>query len=105
MHQAIRSAENAQQLAIELVRRHIPDRSYRLFLFGSRARGTARPASDIDLGIEGPSPVPYATLAAIREGLEEAPILHSVDVVDFRRVPRKFREVARERRYVEPKTV
>jgi predicted nucleotidyltransferase len=99
------SAEGAQRLAIAIVRQHIPDRSYRLFVFGSRARGTARTGSDIDLGIEGPSPVPYATLAAIREELEDAPTLHSVDLVDFLRVPQKFREIARERRYVELETV
>lgn len=87
-----------------IVRRHIPDPAYRVFLFGSRASGTHHPASDIDLGIEGPEPIPYATLVAIREELENAPTLYSVDLVDFGRVPIKFKDVARARSYLEPNT-
>jgi uncharacterized protein len=102
MNRADSSVEEAQVIALRLVRRHIPDPSYRVFLFGSRTRGSARANSDIDLGVEGPAPIPYGTLVAIREDLENAPTLYTVDVVDFRRVPEKFRQVARERRYLEP---
>lgn len=105
MQHSVSSADSAQRLAVEVVRRHIPNHAYRLFLFGSRAKGTAHSTSDIDLGIEGPDAVPYSILAAIREELEEAPILYSVDVVDFSRVPTKFREIAQERLYLEPETV
>jgi predicted nucleotidyltransferase len=66
-------------------------------LFGSRADGTAHERSDIDIGIEGPQPVPQATLASIQEELEEAPTLYTIDVVDFRRVSEKFRRVAQRR--------
>ena len=53
--------------------------------------------SDIDIGIEGPAPVPHPALAAIHDELEEAPTLFTIDVVDFRRVPEKFRKVAQQR--------
>lgn len=56
-----------------------------MFLFGSRASGKARERSDIDIGIEGPAPVPRAALAAINDELEEAPPLYTVEVVDFAR--------------------
>lgn len=36
-----------------IVNRHLPDRSYKAFVFGSRATETSRPFSDIDLGILG----------------------------------------------------
>ncbi len=87
----------AQRIALAVVRQHVPDPAYRVFLFGSRATGRARARSDVDIGIEGPAPLPYETLAAIRGELEEAHTLYSIDVVDFARVPAKFREVARER--------
>lgn len=49
-------------------------------LFGSRAVGRARRASDIDLAIEAPDLSP-ARWQRLREALEEAPIIYPVDLV------------------------
>jgi predicted nucleotidyltransferase len=77
-----------------VIRRQLPDPPYRVFLFGSRAR-PARPAtSDIDIGIEGPTPVGRVALAAIHDELEEAPTLYTIEVGDFARMPERFRRVA-----------
>src|SRR6266567_5818657 len=95
--QAIRSPLDAARFAASIIRRHVPDPAYRVFLFGSRATGSAGERSDIDIGIEGPAPVPREALAAIHEEIEEAPTLYSIDVVDFKRLPEKFRQVARRR--------
>jgi predicted nucleotidyltransferase len=89
--------EPAAQFAAMVVRRHVPDPAYRVFLFGSRAAGSAAERSDIDIGIEGPAPVPHSALAAIQDELDEAPTLYTIDVVDFTCVPDKFRRVARQR--------
>jgi predicted nucleotidyltransferase len=96
MH-AISGPAAAISFAASVVRRHLPDPAYRIFLFGSRAAGSAHARSDIDVGIEGPGPVPRETLAAIGEELEEAPTLYTIEVVDFARVPESFRQVARQR--------
>jgi predicted nucleotidyltransferase len=93
----IRTPEEAASHAAMIVRRHLPDPSYRVFLFGSRATGTAHARSDIDIGIEGPQAVPRAALAAIEDELDEAPTLYTIDIVDFARVSETFRRVARER--------
>ena len=95
--QVLQDPDEVARFAAKIIRRHLPDASYRVFLFGSRAAGTAQPRSDIDIGIEGPAAVPQATLSAILEELEEAPTLYSIDVVDFRRLSEKFRRVARQR--------
>lgn len=81
-------------MAVAIIRGHLPDPAYKLFLFGSRASGKAHPRSDVDIGIEGPGPVPYETLAAIMAELEEAPTLFTLEVVDFKRMPEQFRVVA-----------
>jgi predicted nucleotidyltransferase len=60
-----------------------PTRSIAYFCSGSRAAGSAAERSDIDIGIEGPAPVPRSALAAIHDELEEAPTLYTIDVVDF----------------------
>jgi uncharacterized protein len=88
---------DAAKFAALVIRRHLPDPAYRIFLFGSRATGSAAERSDIDIGIEGPAPVPRSARAAIRDELEEAPTLYTIEVVDFACVPEKFRRVAQQR--------
>jgi len=95
--QAITDPTEAAKFAAEVIRRHVPDPAYRVFVFGSRAAGSAAERSDIDIGIEGPAPVPRPAVAAIHDELEEAPTLYTIDVVDFRRVPEDFRRLARQR--------
>jgi predicted nucleotidyltransferase len=72
---AIQDPADAAKFAALVIRRHLPDPAYRIFLFGSRANGSAGERSDIDIGIEGPAPVPHPALAAIHDKLEEAPTL------------------------------
>jgi uncharacterized protein len=96
MH-VIQHPAEAARYAAAIVRRHLPDPSYCVFLFGSRATGTAHPRSDIDIGIEGPAAVPGAVLAAIEDEIDDAPTLYTIEIVDFARVSEAFRRVARER--------
>ena len=91
------AVDEARRMSVEIVRRHLPDAAYKIFLFGSRARGTAHERSDVDIGIEGPLPAPYEILAAIIDEIVESPTLYSVDVVDLKRAPAQFRAVALER--------
>lgn len=93
----LRAASEAMAFAAKVVRRHVPDPAYRVFLFGSRAEGRADPRSDIDIGIEGPGPVPREAMALIEEELEEAPTLYTIEVVDFTHVSENFRKIARHR--------
>ncbi len=63
----------------------------RIFLFGSRARGDARRASDIDIALEAETPLPIELLSEIRDALDESEILPRVDVVDLVRASAEFR--------------
>jgi predicted nucleotidyltransferase len=98
MRTAPLSVEDVQNIAARVIRSRLGNPAFRIFLFGSRAAGTARRRSDIDIGIDGPAPVPYETMTAIAEDLEDVRSLYSVDVVDFQRVPERFRRVASKRR-------
>ena len=55
----------------------------RVWLFGSRARGTGGRASDIDVAILPLVPLPAATLARIEETLENSLVLSRVEIVDL----------------------
>lgn len=66
----------------------------RVFLYGSRARGTATKTSDIDVGIVPNQPLPPDLLSEVREALEESTILYPVEVVDLSRADARFRDNA-----------
>ncbi len=78
---AIRNPADAAKFAASVIRRHVPDPAYRVFLFGSRATGSAGERSVIDIGIEGPAPVSRAALAAIHDEFElrQLPIGHQLN--------------------------
>ena len=63
----------------------------RVYLFGSRATGTARRTSDIDVAVWPLAELPVGTLARIREALEESRVIYTVDLVDLRDTDEAFR--------------
>lgn len=74
-----------------IVLRALAGREVRVFLFGSRARGEAHPASDIDIGVLPEEPFPTGLLAELREALEESAIPQTVDLVDLSEADAEFR--------------
>ena len=88
--------DEARRLATDAVR----DTGIAVYLFGSRARGTARRFADIDIAIAlaaGDRPVPRDLLALLREQFEESRIPYRVDLVDLYHADPSLRgEVARE---------
>lgn len=74
-----------------IVLRALAGREVRVFLFGSRARGAAHPASDIDIGVLPEEPLPRGLLAELREALEESAIPQTVDLVDLSEADPEFR--------------
>jgi predicted nucleotidyltransferase len=69
-------------------------KKYKLFFFGSRVAGTSFERSDVDIGIEGSSPVPKTTMVEIEEEVADLPILYKMDVVDFKTVGNRFYKIA-----------
>jgi len=65
----------------------------RIWLFGSRATGSARSFSDIDLALDaGADNVPRDLLVRLSSALEESHIPFRVDIVDMRNVSPAVRE-------------
>jgi len=84
-----------KQEILEILSRHLDLEKYQAFFFGSRVSGGGDARSDIDLGIEGPEPVPAEAMLAIQEALEQLPTLYKVEVADFRRVTGGFKNIAK----------
>lgn len=54
-----------------------------VYLFGSRARGPVRRASDVDIAVEAQEPLPPRVLARLRDRLEESTVPYRVDILDL----------------------
>ena len=68
----------------------------KLFIFGSRARGTNRKFSDIDLGVEGQKKLSPKEYLALITSLDDSDLPYKVDVVDFSTVTDNFRQIAKQ---------
>ena len=79
---------------LSVLAKHLDLKKYKVFFFGSRVSGGGSDRSDIDVGIEGGAPVPDRVWAEIKEEIENLPLLHKIEIVDFKRVSRVFRQVA-----------
>lgn len=78
----------------DTIYKYLPKEEYEVFVYGSRADGTAQKWSDIDVGIRGKKEAPSPLLENIREELEGSSMPYKVDVVDFAKVSDKFRRFA-----------
>lgn len=89
------SAEIGETLrgVVTIARGQLAGRHYRILLFGSWARGTALPTSDLDIAIDAPG-LESATMTRIREQVDELPTLRKIDVVDVGEMDAGFRRVA-----------
>ena len=65
----------------------------RVFIFGSRATGTNRKWSDVDVGIVAREKLNHQILF-IQDDLEQSNIPYRVDVVDFDTVTPQFAKIA-----------
>jgi type I restriction enzyme S subunit len=76
-----------------ILRRFVPDRD--VVAFGSRAKWTAKPASDLDLAILGETPLPVAAIAAMKDAFEESSLPFNVDLIDWATTKDAFRQIIR----------
>ncbi len=75
----------------EILRRHLPDRE--VVAFGSRAKGTARATSDLDLAILGDEPLGVAMLGTLQDDFSESDIPYKIDIVDWATCSEEFRGI------------
>ena len=67
----------------------------RVFIFGSRATGSAKEYSDIDILVEGSAPLSTLSLAQLRHAFQESDLPFSVDIVDASAITPEFYELIR----------
>lgn len=81
------------EIVLRILRQRIPDRE--VWVFGSRARGTKKPHSDLDLAIIGDTAFSGILLADLAEDFSESDLPFRVDLVDWATTSEEFREIIR----------
>ncbi len=95
------SEKKLKKEILNIIGKYLDLNKYKVFFFGSRVRGDNFPRADIDIGIEGPKPIPAEVKLNIEEELEKLPTLYKFDLVDFSQVSRDFeKEAKKEIEYV-----
>jgi uncharacterized protein len=77
------------------VRKYLPKKQFRVFIFGSRAMDNNRQYSDIDLGIQGKMPVEPWKMAKIADDLDKSMLPYKTDLVDFSISSPEFVKIAK----------
>ena len=76
-------------IALQILHDHLPaDTS--VWVFGTRARGQARPYSDLDLAIDAGRRLSMAGTSDLAEAFSESDLPWKVDVVDWRALEPRF---------------
>lgn len=75
----------------DLLQAHVPQ--YEVWAFGSRAKGTAKPYSDLDLAVITDQPLSLAVNAALSDAFGESDLPWRVDVVDWATTSESFRKI------------
>lgn len=81
-----------------ILQKHLP--GYEVWAFGSRARGTPKPFSDLDLAIMTDKPLGLGVLAELHEAFSESDLPWKVDLVDWATACEPFREIIRREKVV-----
>lgn len=80
-----------RRIVLDILARHLP--GHEVQLFGSRANGTAKPYSDIDLVIMGDELLPVSTMRILRDAFDDCDLPFQVDLVEWAGTSEEFRQV------------
>ena len=83
----------AEQWAIiaAILQRHVPNNT--VWAFGSRAKHTAKPYSDLDLAIESNAGLSLCLIAALEHDFSESALPFKVDIADWAAMSEDFRQL------------
>ena len=73
--------ERYKNTLIEIIHKRLPD--CKVYLFGSRARGTNQTGADIDLALDSKYKIDISIFYKIQDDIEETTIPLTIDLVDL----------------------
>jgi predicted nucleotidyltransferase len=76
----------------EILHKSLPSGS-KIYVFGSRVKGTAKKYSDLDLAIDVKGGIPFALSARLAHDFEVSDLPYKVDVVDLNKTGATFKQI------------
>jgi predicted nucleotidyltransferase len=84
-------------LVWQILRANLPPAA-KVWVFGSRATGRARRYSDLDLAIDAGRPLTLDETASLADAFSESDLAYRVDIVDWRAIDDRFRQIIAQQR-------
>lgn len=82
------------EIVARILSKHLDLSEVTVYVFGSRAKQTAKRRSDLDLAIESlKKPLSYSTIIAIKNDFEDSVLPYTVDVVDLNSIDPHFKNL------------
>ena len=88
---------NHLKIVLHILRKHLP-KNAQVWVFGSRAKCTARKYSDLDLAIDCGKPIPDKYMIDLKDAFIESDLPYKVDVIDWYATSNDFKEMIAEDR-------
>jgi len=82
--------EKYKKTLLEIIHKKLP--KCKVYLFGSRARGTHQSGADIDLALNDGKPIDFDIILSLHAEIDETTIPLTVDLVDLYIATGKFRK-------------
>ena len=67
--------------------------TYQVIIFGSRAKGTHKKFSDIDICLKAPQAIPRKVIALLKARCSESNLPYKVDILDYHDLDESFRAI------------
>lgn len=85
--------DNYVAMCKQILLEQLADTDIAVYLFGSRAKGTERPTSDIDIALDAKGPVPALVYDKVLHALEHSVIPYKFDVIDMHQISADFKNI------------
>lgn len=92
MNQPVDIRPDHAEIVQDILATRLPERTS-VWVFGSRAKWTAKTHSDLDLAIKGKERLPFSVLSDLAEAFSESDLPFKVDVVDWHAITPALRAV------------
>ena len=85
------------EFILSTLRQYIPEKDVKFYIFGSRAKGTFKEYSDIDIAVDlNCKSIPASVLAKILSAFEDSTLPYEVDVVDLNAIDESFKNIIKD---------
>lgn len=91
-------SEIERKIVSDILEKYLPN--CEVWAFGSRAKGTANPYSDLDLAIISNTELPLELMADLKEEFSNSDLIYKIDILDWNNTSEYFQEIIKQEKIV-----